>query len=162
MPWRKFSVLVCLLLRKENFSTFIHGKKILFLRRQKERRYQKEELKREKNPKPEKQPRLKRAVATAVFRGKGFYLLLVCQSKALPLRAVQMSNPVITNTLLLIIWMWLLSSSPQHGTRQAPVLYLVVEREAVSVDILKYPSGSLNAIMSLLFSQVSDEKMFVT
>lgn len=69
---------------------------------------------------------------------------------------------IINAALLLIIRMWLLPYPPQHGTKQAPVLYFVVERKAVRVDILKYPSGSLNAIMSLLFSQVSDEKMFVT
>jgi len=61
MPWRKFCLLVCLLLRRKNFYTFINRKKLIFC----EDKILEGRIKRKKN-----QPRLNRPAATAVLRGE--------------------------------------------------------------------------------------------
>lgn len=72
MPWRKFCLLVCPLLRKKNSYTFIHRKKLIFC----EDKTLEGRIKREEK----QQPRLNRAAATAVLRGErvlSFSCLLV-------------------------------------------------------------------------------------
>lgn len=49
-----------------------------------------------------------------------------------------------------------------HDTKYASARRFVIEKVVFKVDIPKYPSGSLNTAVSLLFSQVSAEEMFVT
>lgn len=93
-----------LFLEIQNKFTLVHRRKLIF--------YEDKTLQGRKNYKKKKKKDSKELQLQLFWEEKGLYLSLVCWSKAFPLRAVQMSIPMIINTaLLLIIWIWLLPLS---------------------------------------------------